>query len=126
MAFPQYEYTEKEVKINRKTYKAHFVKPHTRIEGIIYEWYDKNADDRPWANRSDWHLTFFVLWKDMTKWEKIYYNNLNFCGRASLNEVLFAFETDKLKNKVGKENRIKELKLRIEKDRKELSQLLKG
>lgn len=130
---PQYKYTTKEVEINGKKYKANFVKPHSRIKGIIYEWYDRNADDYPWANRSDWRLeAFFILWKNNTEWEKIDYNafsntyHICWWHSTGLNEILFALETDKFKNKWNKEKRIVELKSRIKKDSKELSQLLKG
>ena len=137
MKYPNYEYTEKEVEICGQKYKAKFIKFHTQLKGIVYEWYDRNADDYPWANRSDWHLTFFILQKNFEnrdEWKKTAYNGLDVRGnRVSLNEMLFAFETVEFKNKIKKENRIEELKvgieeskLRIKKDRKELSQLLKG
>ena len=137
MAYPNYEYTEKEVEIYGKKYKAKFIKSHTSIKGIVYEWYDRNADDYPWANRSDWHLTFFVLQKrfdNRDEWRETAYNGRDLWGnRASLNEILFALESIEFKNKIEKENRIEELKsgieelkLRIKKDSKELSQLLKG
>jgi len=131
--YPNYKYTKKEVEINSKSYKANFIKPHTRIKGIIYEWEDKNAPDRPWANICDWHLTFFVLWKDVAEWEPVYYNAFSqrngvydYGHGAGLNQISFCFETDKFKKKFIKEKRIKELQSKIKDYTKELLNLTQG
>jgi len=125
-----YKYSKKDVKINSQTHKANFVENHTRIKGIIYEWVDRNAPDRPWANICDWQLTFFVLYKGNTKWDSV--NYVDFCnrtcsyGQAALNEIVFLFETDDFQQECRKIARVSELKSKIKKYRKELKELTKG
>lgn len=123
----EYEYEDKEVNINGHKMKAMFPKNHSRVTGIFYEWKDSNWQDRQdgWANISDWHLTFWILWNGNTVWECI--TDKKWQERhwrdGGMFRLLFALESDKEREKIKKRNEIADCKATIKRCTARLTQL---
>ncbi len=122
----EYEYKEKEVKIGSQTYKAIIPKRHSRIKGLIFNWRDQNSDD-DWANIQRWMRTMYVLYKgdtewthcpmndEMTKWAK---KGLGFLA------VLHNLESERVKKRIWKSERVQFLESDIAAKQGELRKLV--
>ena len=129
-SYPQYKWTEKDVTINNRKHKAIFVKKHSAISAMIYQWRNVNADD-PWANTKNYQLTFYIKYKGQRKWTLISQNDfVSQYGSNSLNpgylEILFNLETSAFKNEYRKNAKIAELKSKIQEYTEELLNLTEG
>jgi hypothetical protein len=108
------------VKIDDKTYTAHYPANHSNIDGIILETWDDNADDRPWANITRYMTICYVLRKGEKDWEKIYEDETckfkinDMRVGHNLKNVLYALEDESVRRKIDKEDRIERLKESIQ------------
>jgi len=130
-SFPEYNRTTKKVTIEEREYTAQYVKNHSAITAVIYEWRDYNSDD-PFSNVADYHLTFYIKYKGKRKWTHLTENDFisKFSSRKSgweigLFEIFFNLETSVFQNEYRKTSRIVELKSKIKEYQKELKKLLK-
>jgi len=108
-----YSLTEKQVKVEGRSYKAYYPTEHSRVEAVIYSVYDQNAGD-PWANIKDNHLTMFILYKGHKEWIKEYdgravsYNGNYY--KESVHDVLFFLESEKNRQLINAKEKVEELK----------------
>jgi len=124
--FPEYKYTTKKVELNYCEYDAHYLKNHSCVSAVIYEWRNTRADD-PWANIPNYQLNFYVKYKNSKKWELICQNEFfekNYGTRNSgLFEIFFNLETSEFQREYNKKSRKQFLKSQIEEYTKELKTL---
>jgi len=117
-----YKITSKKIQLserNNKEYEAMMVKNHSRVKGIIWRSYDKNAND-PWANIHIWMTEILVLWKDKKDWEVLYYGiknafNLPYNIDGGVQRLLFSMEKSYVQNIWIRKQQVQEVKDLIEK-----------
>ena len=120
-----YEYKEKKVQIGGGTHKAIIPKVHSRIKGLVFEWRDLNYGDG-YSNRTNYARTMYVLYKGDTTWTFYPMNDENMkwaTDGIGFFAVLHNLESERVKKRMWKENRIRELKEKIPKLHNELEKL---
>ena len=131
----QYQYKEKKVKFNGRDINAFFVKNHSRLKGVIFEWIDANHDDE-WANISKWVRHFGIMEKGSNKWKMIegQHPDYKWATRGlGIFSVLHGLELDNVRKKIEAEDnivaiekRIAELEQDLKEEKKILSKLQKS
>jgi len=123
--YKEYKYKEVKEKIDKQICDVIYVEDHSKVDAIYYHWWDGNADDirDGWANRHDWHFEFYVKYKDDEKWTKMPDEPWQLYKGLGIFRLLFALESDKVRNKIERQYRIKELKSIIKNSEKELEEL---
>lgn len=114
--YPEYNYKEKNVRIEGEKYRAFFPKNHSSVKGVVVETRNLNAGDS-YANIANWHTKLFVIKKGNNKWSKIYEGPTNSCERYNLAgylPLLFSLETKEFRKKWLKEEETQFLKNKLE------------
>jgi hypothetical protein len=130
--FPEYEYEDKDVKLEGRTYTAHFLKEHSTLEAFIRYSENINAYDA-WANHPEYVRSFFIK-KKGKDWKRISQEDVGRAiGRinvdnAGIFEILLGFENEIVKKefKLKKDlERLDELKKECKAQEKKLKKLKK-
>jgi len=116
-----YKMTTKKVTLpnfNNREYEATMVSNHSRVKGIIWRSFDKNASDA-WANIRMYIEEIHVLWKDKNDWEKLYYGVRNACKlpyniSSGMGRLLFSMEKPRIQGIWIRKQQIQEVKELIE------------
>ncbi|MDD5133121.1 MAG: hypothetical protein PHD81_02660 [Candidatus Nanoarchaeia archaeon] len=114
----------------QRDYEAIYPEKHSRIKGIILNYWDDNKDDS-YANRKDYHSVCEVLYKGDIFWKKVFdgrglyfkIDNVEINANDSIDEILLKLEDEKTREKLVKKDRISELKVLIKKSKRELKSL---
>lgn len=108
----KYQGKEKKVQFNGREVTAFFVKNHSRLKGLVFEWIDANHDDE-WANISRWVRYFGVMEKDSKEWKMIPGQHPDYMWASKgmgIFQVLHCLELPNVRNKIETEDQISELK----------------
>jgi hypothetical protein len=124
--FPEYKLNKRKVVVNHCEYNAHYVKNHSTISAIIYEWRNTRDGDG-WSNIPNYQLNFYVKYKNSKKCKLICQNEFfekNYGTRNSgLFEILFNLEKSEFRENYNKKIRKQFLKSKISEYTKELETL---
>lgn len=124
--YPEYKYTTKKVELNYCEHNAYYLKNHSCVSAVIYEWRNTREGDA-WANIPNYQLNFYVKYKGKKKWEMICQNEFfekNYGTRDSgLFEIFFNLEKSEFRDAYNKKSREQFLKSKIKEYTKELENI---
>lgn len=125
----EYKYTKEERTVNGKKYNVIIPDKHSTIDALIFETEDLNAWDS-YANITRYRTICLTLRKGEKEWETLYDGptrlfklNGDYIGIYGIFNLLFQLESEKVRERITKREKIKELKDRISRDSKRLKEL---